>query len=119
MVTETKESESLNTKTYTKLFRDVESFEDLEEYTEFFSVEGSYWQLLKKPFLQNILRSQCTRLENALPLSKCWVCTLVPAQSAILQHSEVTSWSAHSYCLILGGALMPACCAPPSLGLTG
>lgn len=67
MVTETKEGESLNTKTYTKLFRDVESFEDLEEYTEFFSVEGSYWQLLKKPFLQNTLRSQCTRLENALP----------------------------------------------------
>lgn len=81
MVTENKEGESLNTKTYTKLFRDVESFEDLEECTEFFSVEGSYWQLLKKPFPQNILRSQCTRLENALP-QQMLVCTLVPVQSS-------------------------------------
>lgn len=50
MVTETREGESSNTKTYTKLLRDVELSKDLEECTEFFSVEGSYCQLLKKHF---------------------------------------------------------------------
>lgn len=50
MVTETKEGESLSTKTYARLFRDVELSKDLEECTEFFSMEGSYWQLKKKAF---------------------------------------------------------------------
>lgn len=50
MVTETKEGESLSTKTYAGLFRDVELSKDLEECTEFFSMEGSCWQLKKKHF---------------------------------------------------------------------
>lgn len=62
MITETKAGGSLNTKACTKPFIDV----DLEECIEFFTVEGSYWQILNEHFPYSRLRSQCIRLENGL-----------------------------------------------------